>query len=45
VDLMMVPDDPAIGEAERRGVAPLDHAPSSPAVTALVQMAQELVGR
>jgi CO dehydrogenase nickel-insertion accessory protein CooC1 len=45
VDLMMVPDDPAIGEAERRGVAPLDHAPSSPAVTALVHIAHELVGR
>jgi CO dehydrogenase nickel-insertion accessory protein CooC1 len=42
VDAVVVPDDPAIGEAERRGLAPLDAAPSSPAVTALVRLGRDL---
>lgn len=42
-ELLVVPDDPAIGEADRRGVAPFDASPSSPAVDALSGLA-ELVG-
>jgi CO dehydrogenase maturation factor len=38
-----VPDDPAIVEAERRGVAPLDVAPGAPAVRALAELAETLV--
>jgi CO dehydrogenase maturation factor len=38
-DPVLVPDDPAIVDAERRGLAPLDAAPDSPAVRALVQLA------
>ncbi|MBA3311349.1 MAG: AAA family ATPase [Nocardioidaceae bacterium] len=43
VSPVLVPDDPAIGEAERRGVAPLDAAPDSPAVRALTSLAEELL--
>lgn len=43
LDLVMVPDDPAIVSAERRGVAPLDDAPDAPAVRALVGLAEQLV--
>ena len=42
VDPVVVPDDPVIGEAERRGLAPLDAAPSSPAVTALLRLGRDL---
>ena len=38
-----VPDDPAIVEAERRGLAPLDVAPGAPAVRALAELAETLV--
>jgi CO dehydrogenase maturation factor len=38
-----VPDDPAIVEAERRGLAPLDVAPGAPAVRALTDLAETLV--
>lgn len=43
VDVVLVPEDLAIVEAERRGVAPLDAAPDSPAVRALVNLAEGLV--
>ena len=42
-DPVLVPDDPALVDAERRGLAPLDVAPDSPAVRALVALAQSLV--
>ena len=42
VDVVPVPDDPAIREADRFGVAPIDHAPDAPAVQALVGLAQRL---
>ena len=45
VEVAMVPDDPAIVEAERRGLAPLDAAPDAPAVRALVALAQSLLPR
>jgi len=38
-----VPDDPAIVEAERHGVAPLDSAPDAPAVRALADLAERLL--
>ena len=41
--VVLVPDDPAIVEAERRGVAPLDAAPDAPGVRALVALAQGLL--
>jgi CO dehydrogenase nickel-insertion accessory protein CooC1 len=41
-DPLLVPEDPAIVDAERRGLAPLDAAPDSPAVLALVQLADLL---
>lgn len=43
VELTLVPDDPAIVEAERRGEAPLDAAPQAPAVRALVALAESLL--
>ncbi len=42
VEVVPVPDDPAIREADRRGVAPIDHAPDAPAVQALVSLAEQL---
>ena len=42
VEVVPVPDDPAIREADRRGVAPIDHAPDAPAVRALVSLAETL---
>jgi len=43
-EIVPVPDDPAIGDADRHGLAPLDAAPSCPAVVALSALAQ-LVSR
>ncbi len=43
VDVAMVPDEPAIVAAERRGEAPLDAAPDSPGVRALVALAEGLL--
>ena len=42
VEVVPVPDDPAIREADRRGIAPIDHAPDAPAVRALVSLAEQL---
>lgn len=42
-EVVAIPDDPAVVDAERRGVAPLDHAPDCPAVRALVELAEGLV--
>ncbi len=42
VDVVPVPEDPAIREADRRGIAPIDHAPDAPAVRALVSLAEQL---
>lgn len=42
-DVVTVPDDDAIVQADRRGVAPLDSAPDSPAVRALAGLADLLV--
>lgn len=44
VRVVAVPDDPAIIDAERRGLAPLDTAPQAPAVRALVRLAESLGG-
>lgn len=41
-EVITVPDDEAIVRAERDGVAPLDTEPDSPAVRALVTLAQRL---
>lgn len=41
-ELVAVPDDPRIVEADRKGVAPLDLAPDAPAVEALVALAHQL---
>lgn len=38
-----IPDDPAVVDAERRGLAPLDAAPGAPAVRALVALAESLL--
>lgn len=40
--LVVVPDEPRIVEADRKGVAPLDLAPDAPAVRALVGLARQL---
>ncbi len=40
---VMVPEDQAIGDAERRGLAPLDAAPAAPAVMALKVLAEGLL--
>jgi len=43
LELVIVPDEPAIVEAERRGIAPLDAAPEAPGVLALVSLAEALL--
>ncbi len=43
LEKVLVPDDPAIVEAERHGVAPLDAAPDAPGVRALVGLAERLL--
>lgn len=43
-EIVPVPHDRAIVDADRRGVAPLDLAPGAPAVRALVTMAEHLNG-
>jgi Flp pilus assembly CpaE family ATPase len=40
----VVPFDEAMPAAERAESAPLDHAPDAPAVRAIGQLAQEVVG-
>lgn len=42
-EIVPIPDDPAIVEADRKGVAPLDLAPDSPAVQALCNLARSLL--
>ncbi len=42
LDPVLVPEDPAIGAAERRWLAPLDAAPDAPGVRALVALAERL---
>jgi len=43
LDIVVVPDDPAVIEAERRGVAPLDAAGESPGMLALSMLAERIV--
>ncbi len=43
IDVVLVPDDPAVVAAERTGLAPLDAAPDAPAVRALVALAERLL--
>ena len=42
---VVVPDEPAVVAAERRGVAPLDAAPGAPGVRALVALAELVLER
>jgi CO dehydrogenase maturation factor len=42
-DVVVVPEDRAVAEADRVGRAPIDTVPTSPAVTALQAVAQWLV--
>lgn len=44
LDPVLIPDDAAIVDAERRGLAPLDAAPDAQAVRALVALADDLAG-
>ncbi len=43
VEIVAIPDDPAIIEADRAGVAPLDRSGSAPAVLALTGLADRLL--
>ena len=43
MEVVGVPDDPKIREADRHGIAPIDHAPDAPAVKALVGLAEKLL--
>lgn len=43
MELVLVPDDPAIVAAERQGISPLDAAPDAPGVRALVELADSLL--
>lgn len=43
LDPVLVVDDPAVVDAERRGLAPIDCAPDSPAVRSLVALAESLL--
>ena len=45
VEVLTVPDDEAITRAERHGVAPLDTEPGSPAVRALVTIAERVAAQ
>jgi len=40
--LAAVPADEAVADAERLGVAPVDHAPASPAVVEIERLVAEL---
>ena len=42
-DIVPIPDDPAVAEADRQGAAPLDRTPDAPAMRALVDLAGQLV--
>lgn len=42
VPVLRIPADPAVIEAERRGVAPIDHCPDAPAVRAIDELADLL---
>ena len=42
VELVAVPDEPAVVEADRKGVAPLDLAPEAPGMVALRRLAESL---
>jgi CO dehydrogenase maturation factor len=42
-EIVVVPDDPAIVMADREGVAPLDQSPDSPAVLALMSVADRVL--
>lgn len=42
VPLLCVPEDPSVRDADRIGVAPIDHAPHSPAMTAIRDIADAL---
>ena len=42
-EIVAIPDDAAIVNADRMGVAPLDMAPDSPAVAALCSLARSLL--
>ncbi|HXH58900.1 AAA family ATPase [Iamia sp.] len=44
-EVIEVPDDDAVVEADRRGVAPLDLSPDAPAVAALLALADDLANR
>lgn len=41
-EVVAIPDDPAIVESDRNGVAPIDAHPDAPAVKALVELARSL---
>ena len=43
LEMVAIPDDPAIVEADRKGVAALDLAPDAPAVQALCDLARSLL--
>ncbi|HVM01006.1 MAG TPA: hypothetical protein VM324_17075 [Egibacteraceae bacterium] len=43
VEVVGVPDDPVIVEADRKGIAPLDLDPDAPAVAALAALAEDLL--
>lgn len=43
VDLVEVPEDPAVQQADRDGIAALDASPDSPAVTAVAALASRLL--
>ncbi len=42
-EIVPVPDDPRIVEADRKGVAPIDLDPDTPAVRALIGLAESLL--
>lgn len=42
--IVEIPEDLGVARADRLGVAPIDHAPDSPAVAAIVELARMLVG-
>jgi CO dehydrogenase maturation factor len=43
-ELIVIPEDPVIAEADREGIAPIDLDPDAPGVAALVRLAERLAG-
>jgi CO dehydrogenase maturation factor len=44
IEMIVIPEDPVIAEADRNGTAPIDLDPESPGVAAIIKLADRLAG-